>query len=58
MFDMLAGRLELFPMLILFHPAIWKELLKTKVFQKLRKNREKFRNRKNIFAKAIDKREK
>ena len=40
MFDMLAGRLELFPMLILFHPAIWKELLKTKVFQKLRKNRE------------------
>ncbi len=25
-FDMLAGRLELFPLLILFHPAIWKEL--------------------------------
>ena len=25
MFDMLAGRLELFPLLILFHPAIWKE---------------------------------
>ena len=25
MFDMLAGRLELFPMLILFHPSIWKE---------------------------------
>ena len=25
-FDMLAGRLELFPMLILFHPTIWKEL--------------------------------
>ena len=24
-FDMLAGRLELFPMLILFHPAIWKQ---------------------------------
>ncbi len=24
MFDMLAGRLELFPMLILFHPSIWK----------------------------------
>lgn len=23
-FDMLAGRLELFPMLILFHPVIWK----------------------------------
>lgn len=26
MFDMLAGRLELFPMLILFHPACWKDL--------------------------------
>lgn len=25
MFDMLAGRLELFPMLILFHPACWKK---------------------------------
>ncbi len=24
-FDMLAGRLELFPMLILFHPTIWKQ---------------------------------
>lgn len=24
-FDMLAGRLELFPMLILFHPSIWRE---------------------------------
>ena len=27
MFDMVAGRLELFPLLILFHPAIWKDLL-------------------------------
>lgn len=25
MFDMLVGRLELFPMLILFHPTVWKE---------------------------------
>ena len=25
-FDMLAGRLELFPLLILFHPAVWKEM--------------------------------
>ena len=24
-FDMLAGRLELFPMLLLLHPAIWKQ---------------------------------
>ncbi len=30
MFDMLAGRLELFPLLILFHPAIWKETIKNK----------------------------
>lgn len=27
MFDMIAGRLELFPLLILFHPAVWKDLL-------------------------------
>ena len=27
-FDMLAGRLELYPLLILFHPAIWKDSLK------------------------------
>lgn len=26
MFDMLAGRLELFPLLLLFHPSIWKDL--------------------------------
>lgn len=25
-FDMLAGRLELFPLLILFHPAVWKDM--------------------------------
>ena len=25
MFDMLAGRLELFPLLLLFHPTIWKD---------------------------------
>ncbi len=25
-FDMLAGRLELFPLLILFHPRIWKDI--------------------------------
>lgn len=30
MFDMLAGRLELFPLLILFHPAAWKDLLTRK----------------------------
>ncbi len=26
-FDMLAGRLELFPLLLLFHPSIWKEFI-------------------------------
>ncbi|MBQ4067997.1 MAG: TrkH family potassium uptake protein [Lachnospiraceae bacterium] len=26
-FDMLAGRLELFPLLVLFHPAAWKEIV-------------------------------
>lgn len=30
MFDMLAGRLELFPLLILFHPALWKDLFAQK----------------------------
>ena len=29
-FDMLAGRLELFPMLILFHPTIWKQAFQRK----------------------------
>ncbi|MCD7826231.1 MAG: TrkH family potassium uptake protein [Clostridiaceae bacterium] len=36
MFDMLAGRLELFPLLILFHPAIWKDLLTQKMGRKSR----------------------
>ena len=31
MFDMLAGRLELFPLLILFHPTIWKDLFTQKM---------------------------
>lgn len=34
MFDMLAGRLELFPLLILFHPAIWKDLISRKFFRR------------------------
>lgn len=37
MFDMLAGRLELFPLLILFHPAAWKDLFTTRISQKNRK---------------------
>lgn len=27
MFDMLAGRLELFPLLLLFHPALWRDFI-------------------------------
>lgn len=30
MLDMLAGRLELFPLLILFHPTIWREAISSK----------------------------
>lgn len=30
MFDMLAGRLELFPMLLLFYPPLWKEIVAKK----------------------------
>ena len=30
MFDMLAGRLELFPMLLLFYPGAWKDMLSKK----------------------------
>ncbi len=36
MFDMLAGRLELFPLLILFHPGAWKDLCSRKTIQKTR----------------------
>lgn len=35
MIDMLAGRLELFPLLILFHPSIWKDMIhKTFLFKR------------------------
>lgn len=30
MFDMLAGRLELFPLLLLFHPVLWKDTFSQK----------------------------
>ncbi len=36
-FDMLAGRLELFPMLILFHPGLWKEQFSRRRGKKLAK---------------------
>ena len=36
MFDMLAGRLELFPLLLLFVPSIWKEFLPCKECKKKR----------------------
>lgn len=31
MFDMLAGRLELFPLLILFYPTMWKEMFERRM---------------------------
>jgi len=36
MFNMLAGRLELFPLLIMFHPSIWHELIVRPIRRKLR----------------------
>lgn len=39
MFDMLAGRLELFPLLILFHPAVWLNLFKQKQEYKNKKKK-------------------
>ena len=34
MFDMLAGRLELFPLIILFTPSVWKELVTKKISER------------------------
>lgn len=42
MFDMLAGRLELFPLLILFHPVIWKDLMAQRKLKKSGKTRSRF----------------
>lgn len=36
MFDMLAGRLELFPLLILLNPRLWTDAIKNKTHKKLR----------------------
>ena len=33
-FDMIAGRLELFPLLMLFHPGIWKEVARSSRLQR------------------------
>ena len=41
MFDMLAGRLELFPLLLLFHPSIWKDLFAYKRSERSFKKRHK-----------------
>lgn len=35
-FDMLAGRLELFPLLLLFHPTLWNEALIRPIRKKIR----------------------
>lgn len=39
MFDMLAGRLELFPLLLLFHPSAWKEFFTIKKGKKQEKSK-------------------
>ena len=37
-FDMLAGRLELFPLLILLYPSIWKDMLSHKLRKRKKLN--------------------
>lgn len=37
MFDMLAGRLELFPLLIMFHPSLWKDMFTRQYHKKTAK---------------------
>jgi trk system potassium uptake protein TrkH len=37
-FDMLAGRLELFPLLIMFHPSIWHELIVRPIRRRIRQS--------------------
>ena len=36
MFDMLAGRLELFPILLLFNPHLWSEVFQKNTHRKMR----------------------
>ena len=38
-FDMLAGRLELFPLLIMFHPSIWKDVIVKPIKRRLKQRR-------------------
>ena len=38
-FNMLAGRLELFPLLLMFHPTIWHDLILKPVRKKIRQTR-------------------
>ncbi len=38
-FDMLAGRLELFPLLIMFHPAIWKDVIIKPLRRKMKQSK-------------------
>ena len=37
MFDMLAGRLELFPMLLLINPNLWREVFRVNTHREIRK---------------------
>lgn len=38
MFDMLAGRLELFPLLLLFHPTMWKDFFTKRIGARKKEN--------------------
>ncbi len=40
-FDMIAGRLELFPLLMLFHPGIWKEVARSGKLQRAMRKEKK-----------------
>ena len=53
MFDMLAGRLELFPMLVLFHPVLWKETWAGSKRKRRRSRREKERLQSKYKISAI-----
>lgn len=43
MFDMLAGRLELFPLLILLHPEVWKQLFEKQAVIRTRRLKKLFK---------------
>lgn len=51
MFDMLAGRLELFPLLLLFHPTIWRDLFAYK--KSVRSNKKNLMKKKSAQQSSV-----